>query len=46
MRRILKLGDFTIASILVALTLAIAWLAMDEGLRLGDLRKAEVHHGN
>jgi len=28
--------------LLVAATLAIAWLAMDEGLRLGELRKAEA----
>lgn len=28
--------------ILVAIALSIAWLAMDEGLRLGDLRKAEA----
>lgn len=25
--------------LLVAATLAIAWLAMDEGVRLGDLRR-------
>lgn len=41
MRRYILIRQ-AVGLILVAITLSIAWLAMDEGLRLGDLRKAEA----